>query len=164
VGGSCYANPDGRDCDDNDDCTSDSCNTATDQCAHAPLPGCAPDGDVDGGPDPFDPAVHYAGRFDVYGIPASDCLAASYNIRSLTLSSTPELLTVQAGSFPMTQAPRPADAGFDVSYAQGACGSYRLTGTFIDSDTFSGHWTATFGGGCSMCGGQDTDVTGVRSP
>jgi hypothetical protein len=164
VNHTCFTDPGGRDCDDNDDCTSDSCNVATDRCAHEPLPGCVPDADVDGGTDPFDPEVHYAGTFDVYGIPVSDCLAASFNIRSLAFTSTADLLTIQAGSFPLTQAPRPAGASFDASYTQGGCGTYRLTGEFVNANTFNGHWTAVFSGGCGMCSGQDAAATGVRRP
>jgi hypothetical protein len=64
----------------------------------------------------------------------------------------------------LTQSPRPEGDTFNTTYTQSGCGSYRLSGTFIDSDSFSGTWTGTFSGGCGSCGNQDYDVTGVRTP
>jgi hypothetical protein len=81
----------------------------------------------------------------------------------VTFSSTPDELTVQAGAFPMTQTPRPTDENFDVSYRQANCGDYRLVGSFTNSNIFSGQWTASFFGACSMCDSQNLDVAGVRN-
>jgi hypothetical protein len=163
VGDTCYAGT-ARDCDDGNDCTADSCNVMTDRCVHDPLPSCTPtDGGPDGGPDPFDPAVHYSGSFRVFNIPRSDCGAATFNITRITITSTEGELRLMAGAFPMTQAPRPTGESFDVTYTQGGCGSYRLTASFADSDTFYGTWTAVFSGGCGACDDQfDDTVTGVR--
>lgn len=161
VGGSCFPG-EARTCDDGDDCTSDYCNTATDSCVHDPLPGCIPDADVDGGVEPFDPEVHYAGRFEILPHPNSACGMASFNITLVTLSSTADSLTVQAGSFPLTQAPRPSDESFDVTYRQSNCGDYRLVGSFTNSNIFSAQWTAAFFGACGACDNQDLAVTGVR--
>lgn len=163
VGGGCFAGT-ARTCDDGDDCTTDYCNVATDSCVHDPAPDCVPDGGPDGSVEPFDPDEHYSGSFELLPHPNSACLGATFNILTVTLSSTPDVLNVQAGSFPMTQTPRPTDESFDVTHTQGSCGAYRLAGTFTNSDIFTGRWTATFSGGCSMCDDQDFDVTGVRSP
>lgn len=169
VMGRCYPAESPRDCDDGSDCTADSCNIATDQCVHDPLPGCIPDADIDGDmvPDPFDPEVHYSGSFRIAPSPSSGCGAATFSVRSLRFSSTPDRLTIQGipdSWINLTQEPRPADGSFSTTYTQDRCGNYALSGTFSNSDTFTGRWTATFFGGCSSCDSQDYEVAGVRSP
>jgi len=152
-----------RDCDDGDACTRDWCDMATDRCAHETQPECSGDAGGDGSTDPFDPALHYSGSFRVVGIPRSGCGAATYNITRVTMTSTTDSLTVQAGSFPLAQAPRPTAGDFSVTYSQPSCGTYTLTGSFLNSDQFNARWTATFAGGCTACDPQDEDgVFGER--
>ncbi len=165
VANQCFPAESDRDCDDGNDCTEDSCDIGTDQCVHELLPGCIPDGGVDGGPEPFDPEVHYAGSFRVVPVLTSDCHGGSFDIRTLTFSSSSERLDIATGShINLSQTPRPEGDTFEATFNQTGCGVYRLTGTFVSSDMFNGHWTATFSGSCGMCTNHDNDVTGVRSP
>jgi hypothetical protein len=154
-----------RTCDDGNACTIDVCDPVLDRCVRELAPGC--DGgvlEVDLGARPFDPAIDYTGRFLLAPAQSSGCGAATYSISSVTFSTTAGALTVQAGTFPLRQSPPPAGASFDAAYEQSGCGTYRLAGTFSDANTFSGTWTATFSGACSLCPGQFATVTGVRAP
>ena len=94
---------------------------------------------------------------------ASACGLASYSISSVAFTRTGTELSVSGPPCTMVQAPPPDDANFSVSCNQGACGTYTLTGSFSDSDHFTGTWHATFGGGCAMCSAQTADVFGSRS-
>lgn len=154
-----------RTCDDGNACTIDACDPVRDACVRELAPGCdagVPPADL--GARPFDPATDYTGRFLIAPAQSSGCGAATYAISAVTFSVASGALTVQAGTFPLRQAPAPAGAAFDATHEQAGCGTYRLTGTFSDANTFTGTWTATFGGSCALCPGQSASVTGVRAP
>ena len=152
-------------CDDGNACTTDTCDAVRDQCVRETAPGC--DAGVlpgDGGSaPPFVAPGDYTGSFLFVPAQSSGCGAATFSISSVTFSNTGTTLTVQGGSFPMTQSPVPTDASFDVTYVQSGCGTYRLQGTFSDRNTFHGTWTAAFSGGCGICPDMSASVTGVRS-
>ena len=154
-----------RTCDDGDPCTEDSCNDVDDVCVRTPLDieGC--ERDVPGEeatPDPFDPGTDYPGTFFLFPGQSSSCGAASYNITSLSFSTGGGNLSVSGPLCTLTQSPVPAGADFHVQCNQGGCGTYTLTGHFDNADSWTGHWTAMFSGGCSLCSSQDVDVVGVR--
>ncbi len=152
-------------CDDGNACTVDRCDTALDQCVRSTAPGC--DAGVapgDGGSArPFEAPADYTGSFLFVPAQSSGCGAATYSISRVTFSTTATTLTIQGGSFPMTQIPLPTGASFDVTYVQPDCGTYHLQGTFSDSNSFTALWTATFSGSCGFCPGQSASVIGVRS-
>jgi hypothetical protein len=152
-----------RDCDDGNPCTSDFCDTAADRCVNEWIPSCSSDASTDGDAfDPFDPAVHYSGTFDIVPTLSSSCGAATYNISFLQFTRTDARLTVQAGGFSMTQEPPPDGPSFLALYQQGSCGIYQLSGTFNNADEFLGRWVASFSGTCSMCSSQEFNVYGIR--
>jgi hypothetical protein len=155
-------------CDDGNACTVDSCNPTLERCERTLAAGC--DAGVapgDGGRAmPFESPRDYSGRFLFVPAQSSGCGAATYAISAVTFATTATTLTVTAGSFPMTQTPVPTGPMFDVTYVQPDCGTYRLVGTFTDSDSFTGTWSADFSGGgfsCGSCPGMTASVIGVRS-
>jgi len=166
IAGQCFDADSDRDCNDGDDCTRDFCNVGVDSCAHEVLPGCASDAGTDSSTTrPFDPSSDYSGTFDMRPAQSSGCGAATYDIRSVTMTSTADRLAVQAGPFTLEETPRPAGADFTASFVQSGCGTYVLAGTFLDSDNFTGRWLASFGeGGCWACDDQDVEIYGVRAP
>lgn len=155
-----------EDCDDGNACTTDTCDVARDQCVRETAAGCDAGVAGDGGSAmPFEAPRDYTGSFLFVPAQSSGCGAATYSISSVSFATTGTTLTVTAGSFPMTQMPVPTGPMFDVTYVQAGCGTYRLTGTFTDSDSFTGTWTADFSGGgsCGFCPGMTASVIGVRS-
>jgi hypothetical protein len=162
IGGRCFDDPAGRDCNDGNVCTDDRCDPTEDRCVHDPIvmEGC--DSDAGDGGAPFDPLVHYAGRFWFAPPQSSSCGAATYNIDTITFTRTDAELTVSGPPCTMVQAPPPTDGNFSVTCSQGACGTYTLAGSFSDSNNFTGSWSATFGGMCSSCSPQSADIVGVR--
>jgi hypothetical protein len=162
IGGGCYEG-DPRDCDDGNPCTNDYCDTSGDTCVREPIDGegCAGDGGGDGAV-PFDPERHYSGRFWLSPPQSSACGAATYSIDTVTFTRSVDSLSVSGPPCAMTQAPPPSDENFSVSCVQGACGTYTLSGTFLDSNNFLGHWSASFGSSCSICSPQEADVVGAR--
>ncbi len=161
IGGNCFEGP-ARDCNDGNPCTEDRCDAAESRCAHDPLAieGC--DSDAGDGGAPFDPLVHYNGRFSLAPTQASACGAATYSITSITFTRTDTELRVDGALCAMLQAPPPVDESFSVTCNQGACGTYTLTGSFSDANHYSATWTATFGGTCAMCTPQSASVVGLR--
>jgi hypothetical protein len=155
-----------RDCDDGNACTLDRCDSMLASCAYDLALGC--DAGVSptldgGGPEPFDPTVHYAGDFLVAPTQSLTCPGrATYTIATVSFSVAAGTLTVVADSLTLTQTPAPTGPSFDVTFVDGACASYRLQGTFSDSDNFSGSWAATFGGTCTICSAMSAAVIGAR--
>ncbi len=150
------------DCDDLNECTADTCEPAR-GCVRFPVCDAGPLGGSDAGTaPPFDPMTHYAGAFIVAPGPSSGCLDATYSINELVFTTPSGNLRAMAGSFPMSQTPKPTGATFDVTYVQAGCGSYRIQGTFSDANNFSGTWTASFSGDCDICPAQDISIIGVR--
>ena len=166
VGRTCVM-PIPEDCDDGNACTVDTCDVSLDRCVRETAPGC--DAGVapgDAGAGPFEAPRDYAGRFLLVPAQSSGCGAATYSISSVSFSAGASALTVTAGSFPLAQSPVPGGASFDASYVQPGCGTYRLQGTFSNSDSFMGTWTADFSGGggsCGLCPGMSSTVVGVRT-
>lgn len=156
-----------EDCNDGNACTTDTCDVALDRCVRTTAPGC--DAGVafgDGGSAmPFEAPRDFTGSFLFVPAQSSGCGAATYSISSVRFATMATTLTITAGSFPMTQMPVPTGPDFDVTYVQPGCGTYHLQGTFSDSDSFTGTWTADFssGGGCGFCPGMSAAVIGVRS-
>lgn len=157
-----------RSCDDGNECTVDSCDPAAMDgaggCVYATAGGC--DGGVGmpdaGGPvcDPFDPTTGYTGTFRVAPVLSLDCVE-DYRLETLVFSVAGATLTARgAPSFGATlTGPAPSGAMFTVSGSSG-CGSYTLTGTFTCANRFSGTFTSSFSGGCSICGGGSVSVVG----
>jgi hypothetical protein len=157
--GTCFPDPAGRDCNDGNVCTDDRCDTALYRCVHDPLAmeGCESDGGD--ASVPFDPLVHYSGDFWL-APPQSQACGVSYSIDTVTFVRSDADLQVWGAPCSMRQAPPPTDASFSVTCTKG-CGTYSLSGTFTDSDNFTGHWTASFSG-CPSCSRQDVGVIGAR--
>lgn len=156
-----------EDCDDNDECTIDSCNTETDQCEYVintEIEGC----------DTFDPERHLSGCFDVEPYPAQSCAlgAVNYRVEEVCFELVGSVLTVTTGPLdPMelAQVPAPTDENFSAYFEiSGACTeTYTLSGTFSGSSRFSGTWTSVFtpdyGGACFSCGNRTFAITAVRN-
>ena len=159
VGGDCFTNPDGRDCDDGNVCTDDACDSGLDRCTHTFLPGEGCESDAGDAAGPFDPLLHYAGDFLLAPTQSQAC-GVTYSIDSVSFSRSDAELQVWGPPCSMRQAPPPAGADFAVTCSQG-CGTYSLSGTFSDSNNFSGLWTATFAG-CPSCSNQNVAVIGTR--
>lgn len=154
-----------RDCNDNDECTIDSCDPGTDMCAYAidtSVPGC----------DEFDPETHLNGCFAIDPPISQRCAwgHVNYDFNQVCFDLVGPVLTVTAGSFPLSQTPAPTDASFSVEHViSGGCTeTYTLTGTFTGSSTFSGTWTSRFtdvdGFSCSVsgCANLTVPLTGTR--
>ncbi len=154
------------DCDDGNACTVDRCDeTAASGCRYEPAPDCdAGVSLVDAGPvcTPFDPAVHYTGRFTFAATPRSGGTgSAVYTVSDVQFTVVGDGLTIQADRFTLTQATRASDGSFDASFSDG-CSSVRLQGRFDCAERWEGTWTASFSGSCSICPAQTRTVSGFR--
>ena len=102
----------------------------------------------------------YAGTFRVAPVLSLDCVE-DYRIETFVFSVAGSSLTVSGAPIfgaTLTGAV-PAGAAFTVSGNSG-CGSYTLTGTFTCANRFSGTFTSSFSGSCSLCGGGSVSVVG----
>jgi hypothetical protein len=163
VSNRCFPGP-ARSCDDGDPCTEDDCNEAEDRCVRTwlDLEGC--ERDVPGEADatvPFDPAVHYSGRFRFMPAQSAMCGAATFDMAEVGFSLSAGALTVSGPPCNLRQDPAPPGADFDVRCSQAGCADYVLAGRFEHADLFTGHWTADFSGGCA-CPAQNAEVVGAR--
>ena len=152
------------DCEDGNMCTVDTCDPMVDGCRYATAPGC--DAGImppDTGPpcDPFDPSMHYSGTFSLLPVQASSCPGVSYNISSVSFTRTASTLTVQAGSFTLTQSPAPTVPDFSVQLVRSGCVTYELSGTFSCTNRFMGTWRSTTSGTCASCSSQNATVVGI---
>lgn len=164
LAGDCY---DGMapNCADGNACTTDLCDTDLDGCRYEVAPGCDAGSmgrDAGAACDPFDPAMHYSGMFQILPSPSSDCLSFSFRVTTATFSTSGGALNVRADRFTLTDSPAPGDASFDATFSD-SCATYQLTGTFDCADQFTGRWRANpVGDDCTICPGQDQMVIGVR--
>lgn len=167
LGGMCAPARSAPDCDDGNECTLDRCDDALGGCRYETAPGCdAGVTPMDGGaPTPFDPDVHYEGTFLVAPSPSLGCPPSSYSFGEIEVSVSGDELRVVADRFTLTQSPRPTGPSFDVRGTDGNCGTVHLSGTFDNSDQFSGTWMA---GPCRSslsptgCGSQNVSLFGQR--
>lgn len=155
---------DAIDCNDNNECTVDTCVDPGGSCSYDTAPGC--DAGVigmDAGPPclPFEPGSHYTGRFLM--LPSQSCGAGTdmYAVSTLDFSVSGGTLTVRAGRFTLTQTPAPTGASFDVTGGDG-CATVRVQGNFECSTRFTGSWTANHGASCASCGTASASITGVK--
>ena len=150
-----------RDCNDGNDCTLDTCDEDRDTCIHDTYPECEVDAPPDITGDPFDPDVHYSGTFDIAPFPAQECPALTYEIRWITLADTGSSLSITAGPFTLTETPRPDGPDFNASGVHG-CMTVTISGTFVNSDNFTGTWRNDLDGSCPMCSPQSMAIAGLR--
>jgi hypothetical protein len=145
------------DCNDNNECTVDTCDEEF----------CEPDDpantccrvmntcEFDGGPLPdaaaFDPSMHYTGTFAlVGGSPACGGGGFDYSVSTLTFSSAGGTLSVRDDGLPcILQGTLPTDENFSVNCSAGCGSEFTLAGAFVNADRFMASWTATFSGGCA---------------
>lgn len=158
----CVAAEGPRDCNDNEECTIDSCDAESDQCAYTintEIEGC----------NTFDPTRDYNGCFDIVPEVSQRCAfgAVNYRFSQVCFELVGPVMTLSAGGMELAQSPAPADANFDVEHEiTGGCNElYHLNGVFTDPDHFSGNWTSRFSGaGCGMSGCVNlvVNITGER--
>lgn len=168
VGSGCFMDM-AADCDDGNMCTVDTCDSDLNGCSYALADGCDAGlpPPTDSGPPPvtFDPTMHYDGSFVVAPSPSLDCSSASYAFSSIRFSTSGTELRVQADWMTLTQSPTPTGPDFDVRTTNPGCADYRLQGSFSDSNTLTGSWTAVMisGSACSsFCGNQTNMIFGSR--
>jgi hypothetical protein len=164
----CYADPAGRDCNDGNDCTTDTCDESISHCAYTTICDSGVHA-MDTGPvcTTFTPATDFNGTFFVAPAQNQGCGVTMYSLSRIVLSVTGTSasatgLTIMGSGVTMTGTV--TGNTFDVSYA--GCGAYHLTGTFGSfRESFDGHWSAMYGGGagCGSCTTMSVDVTGLRS-
>ncbi|MFO0684198.1 MAG: hypothetical protein U0234_19250 [Sandaracinus sp.] len=157
-----------RDCDDGNACTIDACDDTIAHCTYQTTcdAGMPP---TDTGPvcTPFTAPDGFNGTFFVAPAQNQGCGVTMYTLSRIVLTvsgstATATGLVIQGGGVTMTGTV--TGNSFDVSYA--GCGNYHLTGTFGSCrETFTGHWSATYGGGsgCGTCTTMNADITGLRS-
>lgn len=168
AGGTCVPSVP-RNCDDGNECTTDSCDPAAMEggggCVYSTATGC--DGGVGGtdggGPvcDPFDPATGYTGTFRLLPPQGIGCSAATYTLTGITLSTTGSALNASgAPSFRASfTGPLPSDENFTLT-ATDEYGTYTLTGTFVCANRFTGTYTYRPSGAWSVCGMTTEMVVG----
>ncbi len=131
-----------RDCNDNDTCTIDSCDSTLDMCAYMrkATPGC------------FDPTTAYSGDFTVSPALSQACSqGTAYNFAQIRFALLGPVLQVYVGPrfappFVLSQNPAPTGTMFDAIYqVTGDCvEQYELIGTFTDANHFTGTWIWDF--------------------
>ncbi len=167
LSGMCVPARSAPDCDDGNACTTDVCDDAIGGCRYETAPGSdAGVAPTDAGaPTAFDPDLHYDGTFLVAPSPSLGCPPSSYSFGEVSFTVAGDALRVTADRFVLTQSPRPTGPTFDVQGTDGDCTTVRLSGTFDNSDQFSGTWMA---GPCrsglspSGCGSQNLSLFGQR--
>jgi len=160
IAGGCFMGT-ANDCDDGNECTIDTCDDSISGCRYETAAGCdagVPPGSDAGTAAPFDPELHYTGTFVVAPVPDLGCGASSYNVSSVTFSTTAEL-RIQADRFLLTQGAVPDGPTFATRTSDGTCSDVRLEGTFSDANTFSGRWSTA----CGLCMSVSLDITGFRA-
>lgn len=150
------------DCDDGNDCTADSCSETGGMCQYVSLCDAGPPGDAGPTCGPFDASMHYSGAWRVAPNVACDPGGGGgYSIGNATFSVSGGTLTVNMGSFTLTQSPAPTGPDFDVSGSNG-CASVRLVGTMECEARFSAMWTANHSGSCAVCLTTSMTVAGRK--
>lgn len=157
IGDQCFAPIRAIDCNDGNECTTDTCSEETLGCVYT---GCDAGTVTDGGgpPPEFDPDVHYAGTFVVAPAPSLGCPPSSYAIGNITFTRTDEELRVRADRFTLTQRPPPAGNMFRVTGTDSGCTSVSLEGAFENGDQLMATWNAN----CGTCGMQTRMIFGER--
>jgi hypothetical protein len=150
-----------RDCNDGNDCTMDECDEERDTCVYETYPECETDAPPDLAGDAFDPDVHYSGIFDIAPFPSQECPALNYEVRWIQMTDTGSGLQISAGPFTLNQSPRPDDENFSATGTNG-CMTVTISGTFVNSDNFTGQWLNVLDGSCPMCSPQDISIAGLR--
>lgn len=149
-------------CDDGDACTTDSCDTATGHCSYATI--CdGGSGPPDAGPPPFDPAVDYNATFVIAPSQNSGCGCATYTVNTVTFSIVGgdlHMTTAPTALGTFVQSPAPTGSSFALALTT-TCGSFQLSGTFIDGRSFAANWSATFSSG--LCPPQNASVAGAKT-
>jgi hypothetical protein len=154
------ASPPVRNCDDGNECTIDVCNEDLDSCEYTPHPECDADAPTDPLPgEVFDPAIHYAGLFDIAPMVEQECGNPEYHIGQVAFSNDGTTLTVNAGPFTLT-GDAPVNENFSVT-GDHSCMRVTFGGGFINSDNFIATWTETKISSC-FCSAQEVTVGGVR--
>ena len=159
-----------RVCDDSDMCTVDSCSEELNMCVFtcdSSMPECGCPVETPCG-----------GTFELSPVPTQTCALGmvNYSVMRVEFSCPAGILSVRAGvpsagmDTPLTQAPRPMGADFNVSaeIAGGCTETFRLQGSFTGPDTFTGTFTSMFtdsdGFSCALggCAPLTFSVTGTR--
>jgi hypothetical protein len=162
-----------RDCNDNDPCTEDFCDTVADACVNT----CVPSATCT---CPFLPSEAYNACYSLSAPVQESCAMAMFNftVSQVCFTLTGSALQAQATPFrgagaTLTQIfTEPPGPDFDVTYViSGGCEEqYGMTGTFTDNAHFDGTWTSNFidhdGFSCMLggCPNQAVLVTGTKIP
>lgn len=158
----CYAAPGGRNCDDGNACTVDSCDETAGSCSY--MTTC--DSGIvthDAGPTctAFVAPDDFNGTYGVVPGQSQACGGGTtYNVSEATLVVSGTNVAVTLGtSGGIVLDGTITGSSFTATGTHGS-GTYTLTGSFACRERFMGHWTATVSGfGCSN---QDVDVRGSR--
>jgi len=165
---------DPRDCNDNDPCTEDSCDTTLDACVNKCIPSetCT---------CPFLPEDAYNACYSISPPVQEFCSMPRFNFTVSQVCFTLTGLALQAIATPFRGGAGAnfsqiftgsAGPEFDVSYIiSGGCEEqYRISGTFSDNEHFDGTFTANFidhdGFSCALggCPNQSFLISGTKIP
>jgi hypothetical protein len=163
----CEPAPTPRTCNDSQDCTVDRCDTTLDMCVFdcdrsRPACGCPA------------PPTTCSGRFTLPGTSGSCAFGlVSWNFTNVTFTNVGGAIEItgwtvaSTGSLPPMADPGPACPNVDASTTlPGDCDeTYRIRGTFMDDNTFTGTFELAFSGSlCFDCTSRSIPVTGTRVP
>jgi len=157
----CFHDPAGRNCDDGNACTIDSCDESAASCSY--MTTC--DSGVvttDSGPTctTFSSPADFNGTYALIPAQSQACTGGNYNVSEVTLTVTGSTVSVVTGTTGgITLSGTISGNAFTATGTHGS-GTYSLSGTFTCRERFMGHWTATVTG--FGCVNQDVDVRGSR--
>jgi len=161
---SCFHDPNGRDCNDGNACTVDTCDESIAHCAYMPI---CDSGVVttDTGPvcTPFSGPRDFNGMYFIAPSQNQGCGTTMYSLGSIAIAENAGSITITGlsvdGSSVTMNGTDTGDA-FTATYS-GRCGTYTLTGTFASCrESFAGHWSTSLH--CS-CAATNADVMGLRT-
>lgn len=158
---SCFADPAGRNCNDGNDCTIDSCDETAAGCSYMTV---CDSGVVttDAGPTctTFVSPADFNGTFSMLPSQSQACVGANYLVSELTMTVTGTNIAIVTGTAGgITLAGTITGNSFTATGTQGS-NTYTLTGSFSCRERFMGHWMAAVTG--AGCTGQSADVRGSR--
>jgi hypothetical protein len=160
----CFHDPAGRNCDDGNACTIDTCDESIAHCAYTTT---CDSGVVttDTGPacTAFTAPADFSGMFFISPAQNQGCGTTMYSLGSISVAATGTNITITGLSVESAAATMTGTStgnSFTATYT-GRCGTYTLTGTFASCrESFMGHWSTSLH--CT-CPATNADVMGIRT-